>query len=123
MTPHEVVKDSLEKFEKEYDFINDEDEYTLDKYDVESFIEHLKSSHLSLLLSVKEMVESRKEEMFQLWRKTREQVYEIRYMEDEYLQSLLEEQKKELIEEILKLGQTDGGYRDMVWKELIESLK
>ena len=64
-----------------------------------------------------------KEEMFQLWRKTREQVYEIRYMEDEYLQSLLEEQKKELIEEILKLGQTDGGYRDMVWKELIESLK
>ena len=57
MTPHEVVKDSLEKFEKEYDFINDEDEYTLDKYDVESFIEHLKSSHLSLLLSVKEMVD------------------------------------------------------------------
>ena len=57
MTPHEVVKNSLEKFEKEYDFINDEDEYTLDKYDVESFIEHLKSSHLSLLLSVKEMVD------------------------------------------------------------------
>ena len=61
MTPHEVVKNSLEKFEKEYDFINDEDEYTLDKYDVESFIEHLKSSHLSLLLSVKEMVGKRKE--------------------------------------------------------------
>ena len=60
MTPHEVIKDSLEKFEKEYDFINDEDEYTLDKYDVESFIEHLKSSQLSLLLSVKEMVESKK---------------------------------------------------------------
>ena len=57
MTPHEVVKNSLEKFEKEYDFINDEDEYTLDKYDVESFIEHLKSSQLSLLLSVKEIVE------------------------------------------------------------------
>ena len=91
MTPHEVVKDSLEKFEERFkDSFSGGDMNEWER--AGPIIEHLKSSHLSLLLSVKEMVESRKEEMFQLWRKTREQVYEIRYMEDEYLQSLLDEE-------------------------------
>ena len=87
MTPHEVIKDSLEKFEKEYDFINDEDEYTLDKYDVESFIEHLKSSHLSLLLSVKEMVETKKKDT-SFWEKDltpEEKLLKAIYSKEEYL--------------------------------------
>ena len=90
MTPHEVVKDSLEKFEKEYDFINDEDEYTLDKYDVESFIEHLKSSHLSLLLSIKEMVDKQYDTCIYNGRQFRIENETTRVLDN--LQSLLDEE-------------------------------
>ena len=59
MTPHEVVKDSLEKFEERFkDSFSGGDMNEWER--AGPIIEHLKSSHLSLLLSVKEMVEQQK---------------------------------------------------------------
>ena len=86
------LEEEKEKFEEEFGSTVDARNIPYWSGKKDEMTELLKSSQLSLLLSVKEMVESRKEEMFQLWRKTREQVYEIRYMEDEYLQSLLDEE-------------------------------
>ena len=60
MTPHEVIKDSLEKFEEKYK------EVWSSKYSQfiripdgikGNMVSDIKSSHLSLLLSVKEMVD------------------------------------------------------------------
>ena len=56
MTPHEVIKDSLEKFEERFkDSFSGGDMNEWER--AKPIIEYLKSSQLSLLLSVKEMVD------------------------------------------------------------------
>jgi len=60
MTPHEVIKDSLEKFEERFkDSFSGGDMNEWER--AKPIIEYLKSSQLSLLLSVKEMAEKRLE--------------------------------------------------------------
>ena len=60
---------------------------TVMEFVVESFIEHLKSSHLSLLLSVKEMVETKKKDT-SFWEKDltpEEKLLKAIYSKEEYL--------------------------------------
>ena len=63
MTPHEVVKNSLEKFEKLIEYNHGNGDIILKTevfYDKQKLKQFIIDSQLTLLLSVKEMVESRK---------------------------------------------------------------
>ena len=86
MTPHEVVKNSLEKFEERFkDSFSGGDMNEWER--AKPIIEYLKSSHLSLLLSVKEMVETKKKDT-SFWEKDltpEEKLLKAIYSKEEYL--------------------------------------
>jgi len=62
MKPHEVIKENLEEFEQEFKFISHTKliagEHLVSPYGNVLIKDYLKSSQLSLLLSVKEMVKA-----------------------------------------------------------------
>ena len=89
MTPHEVVKDSLEKFEERFkDSFSGGDMNEWER--AGPIIEHLKSSHLSLLLSIKEMVDKQYDTCIYNGRQFRIENETTRVLDN--LQSLLDEE-------------------------------
>ena len=98
MSPHEVIKNSIEKFHQKWNECNCEQGFDIgqchnassdtgQQYAEHDIADYLKSSQLSLLLSVKEMVETKKKDT-SFWEKDltpEEKLLKAIYSKEEYL--------------------------------------